>query len=66
MEAVSSEIRLLCTVPEAASALRVSRSVIYELIRSGRLRTIKQGRRRLVSVRALDDYVTAMEAANRA
>jgi excisionase family DNA binding protein len=44
-------------VEEAAQALRLSRSAIYELIRSGQLRTIKQGRRRLVPVRALEEYV---------
>jgi excisionase family DNA binding protein len=44
-------------VEEAAKALRVSRSAIYELIRSGQLRTVKQGRRRLVPVSALKEYV---------
>lgn len=44
-------------VEEAAEALRLSRSVIYELIRSGQLRTMKQGRRRLVPVAALHEYL---------
>ena len=35
-------------VDEAAEALRISRDTVYELIRSGRLRTIKVGTRRLV------------------
>ena len=39
---------VLCGVEEAAAALRLSRSVLYELIRSRELRTVKQGRRRLV------------------
>lgn len=51
----------LYNVREAAQALRLSRSVLYELISSGRLRSIKQGGRRLVSVRALDEYVASME-----
>lgn len=46
-------------VEEAAQALRISRDSIYELIRSGRLRTIKVGARRLVPVVALSDYVAA-------
>jgi excisionase family DNA binding protein len=46
-------------VDEAAEALRVSRDSIYELIRSGRLRTIKVGKRRLVPLVALTEYVTA-------
>ena len=47
-------------VGEAAEALRLSRSVIYELIRSGQLRTVKQGSRRLVPVTALHDYLESM------
>ncbi len=47
-------------VEEAAEALRLSRSVVYELIRSGRLRTVKQGSRRLVPVAALTEYVDSL------
>jgi excisionase family DNA binding protein len=47
-------------VEEAAQALRLSRSVIYELIRSGRLRTVKQGSRRLVPVAALQEYLESL------
>lgn len=53
-------VPVLYNVDEAAQALRLSRSVIYELIRSGRLRTIKQGSRRLVPVAALTEYVEAL------
>ena len=52
---------LLYDVEEAATALRLSRSVLYELIRSGQLRTVKQGRRRLVPIAALVDYVSSLE-----
>ena len=37
---------VLYRVDEAAEALRLSRSLVYELIRSGRLRSVKEGRRR--------------------
>jgi excisionase family DNA binding protein len=50
-------VPVLYRVEEAAEALRLSRSVVYELIRSGQLRTVKQGRRRLVPVVALTEYV---------
>ena len=40
--------KALYRIPEAMRLLSLSRSVIYELIRSGRLRTVKQGRTRLV------------------
>lgn len=47
---------LLCSIPDAARALGVGRSKLYELIGEGRLETVAIGRRRLVrtdSVRAL-------------
>lgn len=52
---------VLWRVPEAMSLLNVSRSVIYEQIRSGRLRTVKVGRTRLVPDGAIDDYVRLLE-----
>ena len=52
--------RLLYSVNEAMELLNLGRSVIYELIRSGQLRTVKVGRRRLVPARALDDYVDGL------
>jgi excisionase family DNA binding protein len=47
----------LLTVQEAADRLRVSRWSVYNLIRSNRLRTIKIGRRRLVTPTALADCI---------
>lgn len=47
---------LLCSIPEAARALGLGRSKVYELIGDGRLETVNIGRRRLVrteSVRAV-------------
>lgn len=54
---------VLYRVDEAAEALRLSRSSIYELIRSGQLRTVKHGSRRLVPVAALDDFVRTLAQA---
>ena len=52
---------VLYRVDEAADALRLSRSALYELIRSGQLRTVKAGRRRLIPVAALAEYVASLE-----
>lgn len=53
-------VPVLYRVEEAAEALRLSRSSVYELIRCGALRTVKVGRRRLVPVAALTEYVDAI------
>jgi excisionase family DNA binding protein len=47
----------LLTVEEAADWLRISRWSVYNLIRDNRLRTIKIGRRRLVTRAALAECV---------
>jgi excisionase family DNA binding protein len=39
----------------------LSRSVIYEQIRAGRLRTVKQGNATLITAAALADYVRLLE-----
>jgi excisionase family DNA binding protein len=49
--------RLLLTVAEAATTLRVSKWAIYQLIRSRRLATIQIGRRRLIPLTAIQDLL---------
>jgi excisionase family DNA binding protein len=51
----------LYRVPEAMALMSLSRSVIYELIRSGRLRSVKEGRTRLIPATAISDYVALLE-----
>ena len=52
--------RHLYRIPEAMQLLSMSRSVIYEQIRSGRLRTVNQGRSRLVPKVAIAEYVNLL------
>jgi excisionase family DNA binding protein len=54
--------RALYTVPEAMEMLNLSRTVIYEQIRSGRLLTVTQGRRRLVPASSMTAYVDLLVA----
>ena len=63
MKAATAVPAVLYSVDEAAVALRLSRSALYELIRSGRLRSVKSGRRRLVPVAALGEYVAGLDGA---
>ena len=50
----------LYRVSEAMELLSLGRSVIYEQIRSGRLRTVKEGRTRLVPEWAIRQYVALL------
>jgi len=52
---------MLLTIDEAAASLRVSRWSLYNLIRSGQLRTIKIGRRRLVPMNALTECLERLK-----
>jgi excisionase family DNA binding protein len=53
--------RQLYRVTEVMELLSLSRSVVFELIRSGRLRAVKEGRSRLVSAAAINDYIALLE-----
>jgi excisionase family DNA binding protein len=58
--------RQLYKVTDAMVVLSISRSVIYEEIRFGRLRSVKRGRSRLISAAAISDYVALLERETRA
>lgn len=45
--------KLLVSIPDAAKALSIGRSSVYELMRSGQLETRKMGRRRLITAESL-------------
>ena len=53
-----------CVRPaEAARVLGVCRDTIYVLMRSGRLRSVRVGRARLIPVAALDELLGSEDAA---
>jgi excisionase family DNA binding protein len=56
----------LYRIPEAMRILSLSRSVIYEQIRAGRLRSVTQGRARLIPASAITEYVELLESEARA
>jgi excisionase family DNA binding protein len=51
----------LYRIPDAMRLLRMSRSLIYEQIRTGRLRSVKQGRARLITAHGIHDYIALLE-----
>jgi excisionase family DNA binding protein len=48
-------------VEDVARALGIGRSTVYDLIRSGRLRSIKIGRRRLVPRDAVEALIARLQ-----
>ena len=51
----------LYRVTDAVRVLNLSRTAVFELLRSGRLRSVKQGRTRLIPASAIRDYVALLE-----
>ncbi|MDP9840957.1 helix-turn-helix domain-containing protein [Streptosporangium lutulentum] len=58
--------RRLYRICDAMHLLSMSRSVIYEQIRAGRLRSVTQGRTRLIPASAISDYIDLLEQEARA
>ncbi len=52
--------RLLHPTTEGAALIGVGRSTLYELIRTGEIKTVKIGRRTLVPHEELERYVRAL------
>lgn len=61
----SNPVRLddtqLYRVTDAMRLLRMSRTVIYEQIRTGRLRSVKQGRARFITANGIRAYIALLE-----
>jgi excisionase family DNA binding protein len=51
----------LYRVKDAMRLLNLSRTVIYELMRTGRLRSVQQGRARLITAEAIREYIALLK-----
>jgi excisionase family DNA binding protein len=51
----------LYKVSDVMQALSMSRTVVFELLRTGRLRSVKQGRTRLIPASAIREYIALLE-----
>ena len=61
-EAAGNGLPVLLVRPEdAARALGVGRTKVYELMRSGALRSVRVGGLRRIPVAALNEFVTRLE-----
>ncbi len=54
--------KLLYRPKEAAGVLGISRDKLYDLIRAGRIASVKDGRARFITADALTAYVGQLEA----
>ena len=61
MDRLAATTPQLYRVPDAMQLLSLSRSVIYEQIRTGRLKSVTQGRTRLIPASAIMDYVSMLQ-----
>lgn len=62
-EALSSQQNTPLAISPTAAARRmgVGRTFLYELITSGALKTIKLGKRRLITIKAIEECLAAHE-----
>jgi excisionase family DNA binding protein len=63
---IASVTPLLLTPEEAAEALRVGRSKVYDLIRSGRLRSVKVDGARRIPMTCLMAFVESLSSGDAA
>lgn len=55
-----AELRLY-TIEEAAALLRLGRTKVFDLLRNGRLRSVREGRAHRISPRAIAEYIALLE-----
>ena len=56
-QAPQPPLKLLLTVPEAATALSLCRAAVYELVLAGELASVKIGRARRIPLTVLEDFI---------
>ena len=61
MSLSEANLKQLYRVADAMVILSMSRTAIYEQIRSGRLRSVTEGRSRLIPASAIADYIALLE-----
>jgi excisionase family DNA binding protein len=62
MSAGSNVTKLAYTPHEAAEALGISRNLLYQLLGSGQLHSVKAGSRRLIPASAIAEFLSGAAA----
>jgi excisionase family DNA binding protein len=62
-EATGSQVTelQLFTIEEAMTMLRMGRTTIFDQLRNGRLRSVREGRDRRIPARAIAEYIALLE-----
>lgn len=53
----SAPVKVLLTIDEAAAALNMGRTYVYDMVMRRQIRSLKLGRKRRIPVAALHDFV---------
>jgi excisionase family DNA binding protein len=61
-DALAAEVARLNSIEQVQTRLGIGRSMVFELIGSGKLRSVSIGRRRLVPETAIAEFIEALEA----
>ena len=61
-DALAAEVPRLNSIEQVQTRLGIGRSMVFELIGSGKLRSVLIGRRRLVPETAIAEFIEALEA----
>lgn len=59
-----SNLPLVVTVPEAGKLLKVGKNRMYELVSSGRIRSVRIGNKKLIPLRVLLDWLESEAKGN--
>jgi excisionase family DNA binding protein len=54
--------KAMFSVPEACAQLGISRWTLYEQFHNGKLKSVKIGNRRLISMRSIEKFIDQLEA----
>ena len=54
--------KITMSVDETMASLSIGRTMVYELIRNNAIRTIKIGKKRLVIVSSIHEYISDLES----
>jgi excisionase family DNA binding protein len=61
-DALAAEVARLNSIEQVQTRLGIGRSMVFELIGAGKLRSVSIGRRRLVPETAIAEFIETLEA----